>query len=165
MELQWQIPPACFAFTSSLLFARLSAGIKHHQVRIATVGAKLMLQAAAPAARRILMTLMAQSWLYCHLQSSLVCFEEPPVQSVNGKQKSIQGRVLRNTQWLLQDKEIKWLLVGACCKGPFVENARKCRALEVPEGEGRRQGNCSICKTHLCFSSPLSILFPSPSPL
>lgn len=131
MELQRQIPPACFAFSSSLLFARLSAGIKHHRIRVATVSAKLVLQATSPAAHHILMTLMAQSRLYCHLQSSLMCFEMPPIQSVNGKQKSIQGRVLRNTQWLLQDKEIKWLLVG-----PLAENARKCRALAVPVGEG-----------------------------
>lgn len=43
--------------------------------------------------------------------------------------------------------------------------SRKRGALEEPEGEGGRQGELSICKTQLWFSSHLSSLFLLPSPL
>lgn len=69
---------------------------------------------AGPAARHILITLMAESQLYYHLHSGSVRFEEPPMLSVDSERRSFQGRVLRSTQWLLQDKELKWLPLRAC---------------------------------------------------
>lgn len=111
-----------FAFTSSLLSVRLSAGIKRHRVRVAMVSAKPMLQASGPAARHILITLIAEGRLYYRLRSSLMCFEELPMLFVNSERRSFQGRVFRGTQRLLQDKERKWFPLRVCSTGPLAEN-------------------------------------------
>lgn len=73
------------------------------------VSAKLLLQGAGPAARHILITLTAESRLYYCFHSRFVCFEELLMVPVNSQQRSFQGRVPRGTEWLFQDKEIKWL--------------------------------------------------------
>lgn len=42
--------------------------------------------------------------------------------SVDSKQRSFQGQVLRRARWLLQDKKVKWLPLRTCSMGLLAEN-------------------------------------------
>lgn len=105
---------------------------------------------------------LAYYLLYYH--SSLMCFEELPMLSVNSKQRSFQGRVLRSMQWLLQDKEIKWLPSRDCSTWLLAVNVGPYKQQEEREG-GKTIAPFikSISGFHPCCpcSSPHALRFSS----
>lgn len=114
-----------------------------------------------PAAGHILITLRAESQLCYPLHSGLVCLEELPMLSANRERRGFQGRVLRSTQRLLQDKEIKWLPLRACSTRSLAENVGPWKYQKEKEGS---KGTAPFVKPTSGFIPvvhPLSLTLPT----